>query len=147
MRRIVVAGAGTVGGVVLLLSYPTSTNRAVAQGSAVGAPATQVPASGGSTSGGSASGATTVTGDRVQTRWGPVTVRITVEGGRITAAEAVDVPSGNRRDEEINAYAVPVLQRETVAAQGAGIDAVSGATVTSEGYISSLQSAIDRAHL
>jgi uncharacterized protein with FMN-binding domain len=56
-------------------------------------------------------------------------------------------PSGNGRDREINAYALPVLRQETLAAQSATIDAVSGATVTSEGYRESLQSALDAAHL
>ena len=68
-----------------------------------------------------------------------------MSGGRITAADAVAYPSGNRHDQEINAYAVPVLNAEVVDAQSAAIDAVSGATVTSDGYIESLQSAIDAA--
>jgi uncharacterized protein with FMN-binding domain len=51
------------------------------------------------------------------------------------------------RDQEINAYAVPALDDEAVQAQSGSIDAVSGATVTSDGYIQSLQSAIDQAHL
>ena len=59
----------------------------------------------------------------------------------------LQVPSGNHRDQEINSYAVPVLNREVTDAQSADIDMVSGATVTSEGYIQSLQSAIDRAGL
>jgi uncharacterized protein with FMN-binding domain len=56
-------------------------------------------------------------------------------------------PSGNGRDREINATALPVLTRETVSAQSAQIDVVSGATVTSRGYLTSLQSALDRAGL
>ncbi|WP_279579130.1 FMN-binding protein [Fodinicola feengrottensis] len=83
----------------------------------------------------------------VQTRYGPVQVRITVSGGRIGAAQAVQVPTDNARDAEINASAVPVLNQEVVSAQSAKIDAVSGATYTSQGYISSLQAAIDAAHL
>jgi uncharacterized protein with FMN-binding domain len=60
---------------------------------------------------------------------------------------AIQFPNGNGRDQEINAYAVPQLNAEVVKAQSASIDAVSGATVTSDGYIQSLQSAIDQAHL
>ncbi|GAB3680387.1 hypothetical protein GCM10025868_40580 [Angustibacter aerolatus] len=74
-------------------------------------------------------------------------VSITVAGGKITAAQTVQVPSDNFRDQEINSYAVPVLNSEVVAAQSADIDTVSGATVTSDGYKESLQSAIDAAHL
>lgn len=102
--------------------------------------------SGTSGSGGSAS-AGTFTGDSVMTRWGVVQVAITVKGGKITRSEVVQVPWDNPRDQQINAYAVPILNQEVVSAQSAQIDMVSGATVTSEGYIQSLQSAIDQAHL
>lgn len=74
-------------------------------------------------------------------------VRITVKNGVITKAEAVQYPQGNPRDQEINATAVPTLDQEVVAKQSGSVDAVSGATVTSGGYLASLQSAIDEAHL
>jgi len=148
VRRIVIALMGTLSGLVMLFSYHTSTDS--------GAPPTTGPGtsggttSGGASSGGATSGGTTsgtYTGDAVDTRWGPVQVRITVQNGRITAADAVQYPQENPRDQEINAYAVPQLNQEVVQQQGAGIDAVSGATVTSDGYLQSLQSAIDQAHL
>jgi uncharacterized protein with FMN-binding domain len=56
-------------------------------------------------------------------------------------------PNGNSRDGEINSYALPILIRETVNAQSANIDMVSGATITSGGYVQSLQSALDEARL
>ena len=83
----------------------------------------------------------------MQTRWGPVQVQITVDGGQITDVAAVQYPDGNGRDQEINSYALPVLAQEALAAQGANIDHVSGATVTSDGYVQSLQSALDQANL
>jgi uncharacterized protein with FMN-binding domain len=70
-----------------------------------------------------------------------------VQNGKITKAQAIQYPQENPRDQQINAYAVPQLNQEVVQKQNAGIDAVSGATVTSNGYIQSLQSAIDQAHL
>jgi uncharacterized protein with FMN-binding domain len=82
-----------------------------------------------------------------QTRWGPVQVRLVISGGKITQVSVVQYPNGNGRDEEINSQALPVLIRETEKSQNASIDMVSGATVTSTGYIQSLQSAIDRAGL
>jgi uncharacterized protein with FMN-binding domain len=81
------------------------------------------------------------------TQWGPVQVQITVAGHKVTDAQAVQVPSGNGRDQEINSYAVPILNQEVVAAQSANIDMISGATVTSDGYLQSLQSAFDKAGL
>ncbi|MEV7689559.1 FMN-binding protein [Streptomyces bungoensis] len=86
-----------------------------------------------------------VTGATVQTKYGPVQVRITLTGSRITAASAVQSPDGTARSKDINSTAVPRLDQETLQAQSANIDAVSGATYTSAGYKQSLQSALDRA--
>ena len=86
----------------------------------------------------------TVTGDSTDTQWGPVQVQLTLVSGKITAVSVVQYPNGNGKDQEINAYALPVLVQETISAQSAKIDMVSGATVTSGGYIGSLQSALDK---
>ena len=90
---------------------------------------------------------TVFTGDTASTRWGDVQVAITVTGGQITAVTVPEYPTGNQKDQQINARALPVLVQETISAQSADIDMVSGATVTSEGYLTSLQSALDRAGL
>ncbi|MBI4942216.1 MAG: FMN-binding protein [Actinobacteria bacterium] len=145
MRRIITAAAGTVGGLALLFSYPTSTNSG-GTATTSGTSASTASSTGSSGSSGSSSSGT-YTGDAVMTRWGVVQVEITVENGRITKSEAVQYPQDNPKDVEINSYALPVLAEEVTAAQSADIDAVSGATVTSDGYVQSLQSAIDQAHL
>ena len=88
-----------------------------------------------------------VTGDVADTRWGPVEVRITVTNGQLTDVNAVEYPSENPRDQEINSYAIPALNHEALAAGSAQIDMISGATYTSQGYITSLQSALDKAGL
>jgi uncharacterized protein with FMN-binding domain len=88
--------------------------------------------------------ARTVTGRAVRTQYGPVQVRVTLSGGRITRAVAVQAPRGGRSD-QVSHNAVPRLNMAAVAAGGADIDAVSGATYTSAGYKESLQSALDRA--
>jgi uncharacterized protein with FMN-binding domain len=67
-----------------------------------------------------------------------------MQGKKITKVDVVQYPQNNRKDEEINSYALPVLTQETLSAQNADIQAVSGATVTSDGYIQSLQSALDK---
>ena len=171
MRKIVIAVMSTISGLVLLFSYHTSTNSDAARhrpdrdANGTAPPRARPRPAGGRRFGhgrptrprrrppprrlrraeGSSSG--TYTGDAVDTRWGVVQVQITVENGTITAADAVEYPTGNRKDQQINAYALPQLNSEAMAAQSAAIDAVSGATVTSDGYIASLQSAIDQAHL
>jgi uncharacterized protein with FMN-binding domain len=106
--------------------------------------------SGGSAASGSGSSSTassTVTGDTVQTQWGPVQVQLSVAGSRITGVTVLQYPNGNGTDTQINNYALPILVNETMSAQSASIDMVSGATYTSTGYQQSLQSALDRAGL
>lgn len=148
VKKIVLWLMSTLTVLVLLFGYHTSTsstNTAAADSSAV------APVGGSSaTSTSSRSGtrtAATYTGDPADTRWGPVQVQITVADGRISDVSVIDYPSGNGKDRQINARALPVLVRETLDAQSASIDMVSGATVTSDGYLESLQSALDRAGL
>jgi uncharacterized protein with FMN-binding domain len=145
MRRISMWLFSTVAAVVLLFSYRTSTNGAdTPVAVTVPAPVPTTP----STSGSASSTATkTYTGSTASTRWGDVQVTITVTDGKITDVAVPVYPSGNGKDQEINAYALPVLRQETLAAQNANIDTVSGATVTSDGYLQSLQSALDAANL
>ncbi|UUU20761.1 FMN-binding protein [Streptomyces sp. DSM 40750] len=139
IRRTLLATAATVSGIVLLLSLKPASDPAgsVQAGAAGGAPSAQ----GGQ---GAAAGAQTLTGSAVQTDYGPVQVRITVNGGKITNAEAVQQPSGGRST-QISGDAIPKLNQAAVAAGTAEIDAVSGATYTSAGYKESLQSALDQA--
>ncbi len=72
---------------------------------------------------------------------------LTVTDGKITAVDVPQYPNGNGKDRQINASALPILMKETLSAQSADIDMVSGATVTSDGYVQSLQSALDQAGL
>ena len=137
VRRAVLAGAATVSGIVLLLSLKPASDPGSAQ-AAGQAP----PAAAGQAPQGGVNGA--VTGDAAQTQYGAVQVRLTMRNGKITQAEAVQAPKGGRSD-QITADSVPRLNQAVVAAQGAGIDAVSGATYTSAGYTQSLQSALDKA--
>ena len=174
MKKIVYAVLATISGLVLIFSYRTSldavqpvavTDPAASTGTA---PTTTPPvtddessedetadgatsSSSGSTSSGTsattASGMTdgTYTGGAANTRYGPVQVQITVSGGAIADVQVVDYPHSDRRDQEINQRALPILVSETTQTQSSQIDMVSGATYTSQGYIASLQSAIDQA--
>ncbi|MET9793261.1 FMN-binding protein [Streptomyces canus] len=141
LRRIVLASAATVSGMVMLLSLKPHASPQTAL--ALPVPSSSASASGGS--GSAATGTKTVTGDTVQTRWGPVQVRITIKDGKLTEVTAVTYPTDNPRDQEINSYAIPRLRTEALQAQSAEIDTVSGATYTSDGYRQSLQSALDSA--
>jgi uncharacterized protein with FMN-binding domain len=150
MRRIVIAIGATLSGLVLLFSWPTSTNQMVTNDAAgdAGSATTGTETAPGTPDPNSPRGTgSTYDGAAASTRHGNVQVRITVADGVITAAEAINHPNSNGNDQQINAYAIPILVKETLAAQNAGIDMVSGATVTSEGYVQSLQNALDQAGL
>jgi uncharacterized protein with FMN-binding domain len=159
MRRISFWILSTISVVVLLFGFDASQRSGPTPALAVisGAGTTSGPATSSSHTGSSSgrgSKATSpkastseVTGQVAQTQWGPVQVRLTVARGSITNVTVLQYPTGNSRDVELANYSLPVLIRETIANQSAHIDMVSGATYTSTGYIQSLQSALDRAHL
>jgi len=147
MRRIALWFLATLSTVVLLFGYRTSTSSTMPTVTAApvvaSAPTTTTPATGGAVA--PSTSTATVTGSTASTRWGPVQVQLTVAGRRVTAVDVVQYPDGNGRDQQINSSAIPTLVQETLSAQSANIDMVSGATVTSTGYIQSLQSALDQA--
>jgi uncharacterized protein with FMN-binding domain len=87
----------------------------------------------------------TYTGATATNKWGPVQVQITVTGGQITEAAAVQTPTADRKSISINGRATPTLASEVLSAQSVDIHTVSGATYTSGSYKTSLQSAIDLA--
>src|SRR4051812_9531176 len=163
MKTIVMWLMSTLTVLVLLFGYHTSTSSTAAaaggtssvstpySGSTTASGATSAPTTGSSGSSGSSSaastGGSTVTGTIADTRWGPVQVQITVADGSITDVAVAQYPDSNGKDQEINARALPILIQETLEAQSASIDMVSGATYTSDGYVTSLQSALDQAGL
>jgi uncharacterized protein with FMN-binding domain len=145
MRRLTLWIVSTIAAVVLLLSYRTSlggTKPAPVTGAAPGV----VPDSSGPPSAKAHVRTLTVNGTVADTRWGPVQVQVKISNHRITDVRVLRRPDGNDRDNEINGYALPQLRAEVLQAQSAHIDAVSGATVTSGGYLESLQAALDAAH-
>ncbi|MFD8383568.1 FMN-binding protein [Streptomyces sp. NPDC059679] len=154
MRKAALTTVSTVAGVVLLLSLKPHTNAPVAVAaqppspsqSSSGTSSSGAPSPSPSTSHTTAAGPTgTYTGSTINTRYGPVQLAVTLSKGKITAVKALQTPSGDGRSQQIASYAVPQLTNETLQAQNAQIDAVSGATYTSEGYVQSLQSALDKA--
>jgi uncharacterized protein with FMN-binding domain len=171
MKKIIYALLATVTGVVLLMSYRTSldaVNPTASTNGTTGTGSGTTSSGSGTTSSGSSSGASsspsaspsasasasasasglkdgTFTGQSVDTRYGPVQVKVTISGGKISAVDVPRYPTESFRDQEINQRAVPQLVSETLSAQSSKIDMVSGATFTSDGYAQSLQSALDQA--
>ncbi|AZI58236.1 FMN-binding protein [Nakamurella antarctica] len=159
MRKITLAMFSTVSALVLLFSYKTSTvggpltltsigaarivSAGAADESAASAKAVTAPSNAVTPV---APAALVVDGAAVRTEYGNVQVEATIADGKISSVKIIDYPNQQREDRQINSIAVPQLQSQALAAQSARVDGVSGATYTSEGFIQSLQSALDAAH-
>ncbi len=89
--------------------------------------------------------ATSYTGIASRNRWGTVQVRLTVSGGKITNITSLQLPSSKPKSVRLSNNAVSVLKPQVLSAQSTGVSTVSGATLTSRSYLTSIQSAIDTA--
>ena len=154
MRRVVLAVTGTIAGLVALLSFKshsptvpvaatTGTVGGSSSSSSSSSSATTVPGEFRSVAGTLTAGETTVTGKVGNTVYGPVQVELVVKSGKIVKVAILEQPRNTIHDIQIGEFAFPRLISETLAAQSAKIDAVSGASYTSAGYVASLQSAVD----
>lgn len=125
----------------------TSQSEAVAPGD-VSTP-NPVPQSGAAQGAQSAQTVTdgTFLGSSASTRFGQVQVQVTIAGGSIADVTAVHLTDADGRSVQISNRAAPLLRQEVLAAQSAQVQIVSGATYTSEAYLTSLQSALDQAGL
>ncbi|KUM41213.1 FMN-binding protein [Arthrobacter sp. EPSL27] len=97
--------------------------------------------------GAAAQAAGTYTGTAVQTRFGAVQVQITVNAGTITDVTALRLTDEDRKSVQISNRAAPLLRAAVLKAQSADVQTISGATVTSDAYLTSLQAALDAANL
>ena len=166
MRRVVLAVTGTVAGLVALLSFkshvPSVPVAATTGGSGGSSSSSPSSSSGGqAASGGQTTtvpgefpqgslaknlpaGETAVDGNAANTAYGPVQIQLIEKDRKIVKVAVLEQPANTLHDIQIGAFAFPKLISETLAAQNGKIDAVSGASYTSAGYIQSLQSALDK---
>jgi uncharacterized protein with FMN-binding domain len=170
MRRAIVTLGSTAAGLAALLAFkshpvadasaaamPVTTpmptlaagpSSADSRGHADGAGMTRSSASASADMSGTGAGAgatRTLTGAVANTQHGPMQVQLVLTGQRITKVNVLQRTDDGQESIQINSFAIPKLTSETLTAQSARIDAVSGATYTSQGYIQSLQSALDQA--
>ena len=167
MKRALLIAGGTIGGLgaVLMITPPNlssttqvaggipqvdptaapskstaakPTKKPSAKPGATAAPTQSAPQPSGATDG-------SFTGDPISIRYGTVQVKITVQGGKIVDAQAVKAPTGS--NDRYTQMAVPRLREQTIAAQNANIQGVSGASFTSYGWYKSLVSAVAKAGL
>jgi uncharacterized protein with FMN-binding domain len=85
------------------------------------------------------------TGPRVNAFYGWVQVQAVIQNGEIADVKFLQYPSDRRTSQRINSYAMPYLTNEAIQAQSANVDIVSGATLTSDAFAQSLQSALQNA--
>jgi uncharacterized protein with FMN-binding domain len=153
-KRPAVATLLTTAALVLLLSFKTpqtvpSFANAANGGNAAGgvqqaAGATQQAGGGaGATAGIRSTYSGQLTGSAVDIGYGVVQVQVTIQNGVIMDIQTPQLPRGGHSG-QVSSYAAPQLRSEALQAQSAQINTVSGATYTSEGYIQSLQSALDQ---
>ena len=161
MRRVILAVTATIAGLVALLSFkahsPTvpvaattgtgggsSSSGSSSSSSGSSSSTTTVPGEFRSVVGTLAAGETTITGKVGHTVYGPVQVELVMKNRKIVKVAILQQPQNTIHDIQIGQFAFPNLISETLRAQSAKIDAVSGASYTSAGYIASLQSAVDQ---
>ena len=164
MRRVILAVTGTIAGLVALLSFKShvpSVPVAATTGGSGGSSSSSTSPSSSSSSGGQTTtvpgefpqgslasklttGETAVDGKVANTAYGPVQIQLIERNTKIVKVAVLVQPANTLHDIQIGAFAFPKLISETLAAQTGKIDAVSGASYTSAGYIQSLQSALDK---
>ncbi len=167
MRRVILAVTGTIAGLVALLSFkshvPSIPVAATTGGSGASSPSSSPSSSSSSSSssGGQTevvpgafpqgsiaknlpAGETAVDGKVANTAYGPVQIQLIKQNTKIVKVAVLVQPTNTLHDVQIGEFAFPKLISETLAAQNGKIDAVSGATYTSAGYVQSLQSALDK---
>jgi uncharacterized protein with FMN-binding domain len=146
-KRALAATLLTTAALALLLSFktPQTAGFTAGGGGAPGVYGTPGVAGSGAAAGNRATYSGQLTGQAVQTPFGTVQVQVTLQSGKITDVQTLQMPNGGGHTAQVTAYAAPQLRNEALQAQSAQIDTISGATYTSDGYIQSLQSALDQA--
>ena len=123
-----------------VLGPPTRTPAASAAGSAPAATPSARP-------GGATGSARTAAGSVVQYGYGQLSVTVTVRGSQIVAVSVPVLHTIDQYSQQLAEQVIPMLRSEVLAAHGAQIHGVSGATYTSEAYARSIQSALDKLHV
>ena len=101
---------------------------------------------GGASAGGGSSATEVVTGTRESFSYGEMSIQVTLTAGKMTALRVVGMTELDAFSTQIADTAIPTLEREVLAAQSTKVHGVSGATYTTEAYLQSVQSVLDKTH-
>jgi uncharacterized protein with FMN-binding domain len=142
--------AGTAAGFLAVLGFhkPAATS-ALAGGPPArpsGPPASGPAATPPATAAGPGVASATTSGAMEQYGYGELTAQVAIGGGRITAVTVPVLRTAEQYSQQLADQVIPMLRNEVLAAQSARINAVSGATYTSQAYALSVQAALDKAH-
>ena len=142
MKRVIPVLVLSVAGLIPVWRYEPSIGTTTSTTTTTEAVSTPTPTATSSSSSSSSTPSTSskkvVQGTAINTDKGTVQVQVTFEGDKISAVSMLQQPNHPQ-----TTAAVPVLIEETLKAQSSKIDTVSGATITSDAYVQSLQAAID----
>ncbi len=145
------SGLGLLGVVVAHRGSPPLMPVALPARPAKPAPTTTSPAGRATTSTttppGRTSTPTSAVGAAEQFGFGVLSVKVTVSGGRIVDVQVAQYQAAEQYSASLAQQVVPMLRGEVLSAQSAQINAVSGATYTSQAYAASVQSALDQLHM
>jgi uncharacterized protein with FMN-binding domain len=134
MKRAPIVLTATAAGLAATLGFNPHSKAPTATGVTATSPSTSS----------SSSSTKSATGDAIANQYGNVQLNVTISGGKITKIQPVQLPSHDPKSSQISSYAEPLLRQSALAKQSADIDSVSGATYTSNGYKTALQSALDK---
>ncbi|HET9070529.1 MAG TPA: FMN-binding protein [Acidimicrobiales bacterium] len=157
MRRSPIVIVATLAGVGGVLAFHTKKPATIVSAPASGSsstsapPATSTPASGSTSGGGSsttppAGGTRSATGKTIPYGYGQLAVKVTVKGSSITNVKLVTLATADSYSQQLAQQVIPMLQHEVLQAKSARIQAIAGATYTSEAYAQSVQAALDTLH-
>lgn len=142
MKRALLIAGGTLGGLgaVMAITPPqlNSSGNAAISGAVTTTPTPVAKRAAVAVSG-------TFVGPAIFVNYGTVQVQVTVKDGLITDVTALQAPTG--RNIRYTQMALPILKKQTLAAQSADIQGASGASYTSYGWYTSLQGALAKAGL
>jgi uncharacterized protein with FMN-binding domain len=82
------------------------------------------------------------TGPTVDVIYGLVQVQVVIQNGKISNVKFLQYPNDRRTSVAINTQVMPWLTQEALQAQNANVSLITGATLTSEGFVNSLQAAL-----
>ena len=137
--------AGTVAGIIGILSFHTRPVTAPAQASG-GASRSAAPSPSPSPSAPGPADRSAL-GPEENFGYGVLDVTVTVRASRIINVSVTDLQTAEPTSQQISEQAIALLRPEVLSAQSGQIDAISGASYTSAAYIQSLQAALDKLHM